>query len=120
MRTLLQFGRATRHQDFRDTPTARELATTAAAAALIEIMEIPFLLTRPYAGPAGMPVARAKALQAAFLAVQQDTAYLDEAARLKLDISPIDGPQVQAALDRVAGAPPELLGRVRKLLGAKD
>ena len=119
MRTLLQFGRATRHRDFQNVPTARELATSAADAALIEIMEIPFLLTRPYAGPAAIPPARARALQAAFLAVQQDKAYLDEAARLKLDISPIDGAAVQAALERAAGAPPELLGRVRKLLGGK-
>ena len=119
MRTLLQFGRATRHPDFANVPTARELATSDADRQLIEIMEVPFLLTRPYAAPTGVPATRATALQAAFLAVQRDTAYLEEAARLKLDISPIGPAEVQAALQRIAAAPPELVERVRRLLGAK-
>ena len=119
MRQLLQFGRATRHPDFQATPTARELAASEADRLLIEIMELPFLLTRPYVAPSGVPPARAKALQAAFMAVQSDAAYVDEAKRLKLDVSPIGPAEVAAALDRVAGAPPELLGRVRKLLGEK-
>ena len=116
MRQLLQFGRASRHPDFPVVPTARELAPSEADRLLIEIMELPFLLTRPYAGPAGIPPARAAALQAAFLAVQKDAAYLDEAARLKLDISPIGPAEVLAALDLIAAAPPELTQRVRQLL----
>ena len=105
MLTLLQFGRATRHRSYSDVPTARELAPTPADRALIEIMEAPFALTRPYAAPPGVPTARAAALQAAFLAVQKDAAYLEEAARLKLDISPIGPQEVADLLDRVAASP---------------
>jgi tripartite-type tricarboxylate transporter receptor subunit TctC len=119
MRQLLQFGRATRHPDFPSVPTARELAPAPADAALIEIMEAPFVLSRPYAGPSGIPPARAKALQAAFMAMQKDPAYVEEATRLQLDLSPIGPTEVQALLDRVAGSPPELLARVRTLLGGK-
>ena len=57
-----------------------------------------------------------KALQAAFLAVHQDPQYLDEAGRLKVDVSPIGGDEVLRAIDGIAGAPPDLLDYMKKLL----
>jgi hypothetical protein len=117
MLKLLQFGRADRHPDFKDVPTARELATTPDNRALIEVMEAPFTLTRPYAGPAGIPAARAKALQAAFAAVQDDPAYREDAAKLKIDVSPIGPGEVLALLDRVASQPPELVAKVKAIIG---
>lgn len=117
MLKLLQFGRATRHKDFLDVPTARELAASESSRLLIETMEAPFALTRPYAGPAGIPAARAKALQSAFMAVQSDPSYLEEARRLKLDISPIGPAAVDELLVRIDAAPDALKSEVRKLVG---
>jgi hypothetical protein len=118
MLTLLQFGRSTRHPDYAGVPIARELARWHEERSLIEMMEAPFALTRPYVAPQGVPPARAKALQSAFMAVQKDAAYLDEAARLKLDISPIGPAEVEALLARIAGAPEGLKAAARKLVGA--
>ena len=116
MQVLLQFARVTRHPQFPDVPTARELARDDRARALIELAELPYRLSRPFAAPPGLPPDRAKALQAAFLAVHQDPQYLDEAGRLKVDVSPIGGEEVLRAIDGIAGAPPELLDYMRKLL----
>jgi tripartite-type tricarboxylate transporter receptor subunit TctC len=115
MRALLQFGRSTRHQDFANVPTARELARSDADRQLIEISELPYALTRPYAAPPGIPADRAKALQAAFMAVHKDPQYLEEASKLKLDISPIDGEEVLRVVDRIGAAPPAILERIKKL-----
>ena len=79
MRVLLQFARATRLPDFADVPTARELAPDDRSRALIELAELPYFLSRPFAAPPDLPPARAKALQAAFLAVQKDPQYLADA-----------------------------------------
>jgi hypothetical protein len=49
--------------------------------------------------------------------VHRDPQYLDEAGRLKVDISPIGGDEVLAAITRIASAPPDLLARLEKLLG---
>src|SRR5262245_42480144 len=49
MHVLLQFGRTTRHPMFAGAPTARELAGNDAARALIELTEISYLLSRPFA-----------------------------------------------------------------------
>jgi hypothetical protein len=115
-RVLVQFARTTRHPDFPDVPTARELAKNEAARALIELAELPYTLSRPFAAPPDVPADRAKALQRAFIAVHSDTHYLEDAARLKVDVSPIEGAEVLQAIERIAGAPPELLEYVRKLL----
>ena len=118
MLTLLQFGRATRHPDFADVPTARELARSQAERTIIEMMEAPFSLSRPYAAPAGIPLVRATALQVAFMAVQKDAAYLEEAARLKLDVSPIGPEEVGRLLADAAAAPEAVKAEARRLIGA--
>src|SRR6185312_13613836 len=104
-RILVQFARAARHPDFPDVPTARELAKTEGARALIELAELPYTLSRPFAAPPDIPADRAMALQRAFLAVHSDARYLEDAARLKVDVSPIEGADVLQAIDRIAGAP---------------
>jgi tripartite-type tricarboxylate transporter receptor subunit TctC len=116
MRILLQFARVTRHPQFPDVPTARELAANDRARALIELAELPYRLSRPFAAPPGLPPDRAKALQAAFMAVHQDPQYLDQAGRLKVDVSPIGAEEVLRAIDAIAGAPPDLLDYMKKLL----
>ncbi|HEX7198272.1 MAG TPA: hypothetical protein VF213_02285, partial [Dongiaceae bacterium] len=116
MHVLLQFARPTRHPQFPDVPTARELAPNDRARALIALAELPYHLSRPFAAPPGLPADRAKALQAAFLAVHKDPQYLDEAGRLKVDVSPIGGEEVLQAIESIAGAPPELLDYMKKLL----
>src|SRR5262249_25460439 len=87
----LQFGRVTRHPQFPNVPTARELALGERARALIELAELPYRLSRPFAAPPGLPPDRARALQDAFLAVHRDPQYLEEAGRMKIDVSPIGG-----------------------------
>jgi tripartite-type tricarboxylate transporter receptor subunit TctC len=116
MRVLLQFARRTRHALLSDVPTARELAPDERSRALIGLAELPYQLSRPYAAPPGIPADRARALQAAFMAVQRDPLYLDDAARLKVDVSPIGAEEVIRAIDEIAAAPPDLLDYMRKLL----
>jgi tripartite-type tricarboxylate transporter receptor subunit TctC len=116
MRGLVQFGRATRHALLPNVPTARELATTDSGRALIETAEVPYLLARPYAAPPDLPADRAAALRAAFLSVHDDPDYRAEAARLKVDVSPIDGVAVLDVLERISHAPPDILAYMEKLL----
>lgn len=118
MLRLLQFGRSSRHKDHPDVPTARELAGGAEQRETIELMEAPFALTRPYVAPPDVPAARATALQRAFMAVQRDPAYLDEASRMKLDVSPIGPAEVAALLSNMAAAPEATKAEVRRLIGA--
>jgi tripartite-type tricarboxylate transporter receptor subunit TctC len=112
---LVQFARTTRHPDFPDVPTARELARNDQARALIELTEIPYQLARPFAAPPGVPEDRARVLQAAFMATHKDPLYREEAARLNVDVSPVSAEEVVHALRRLERAPPQLIDYLKKL-----
>jgi tripartite-type tricarboxylate transporter receptor subunit TctC len=112
---MLQFARRTRHPLFPDVPTAEELAKTDRARALIELAELPYTLSRPFVAPPGLPDDRAKALQSAFLDMQKDPDYLAQAAKLKIDVSPIGGADSLALIERLSQASPDLLDYMRKL-----
>jgi tripartite-type tricarboxylate transporter receptor subunit TctC len=114
---LIQFARVTRHPDLPDVPTARELATDRGARALIEFSETPLLtMARPFAAPPSIPDDRAKALQAAFIAVHRDASFLSEAEKLGLDISPVAADEVVRGVERMAQAPPSAFAYMRRLL----
>lgn len=115
MRVLLQFGRATRHPDFPDVPVAGELAPDEMARRKIEVADISNTLARPFAAPPGIPEDRARALQAAFLATMKDPEFLADAARLRVDVSPLDGPEVLRRVARLAGAPTDVQDYFRRL-----
>jgi tripartite-type tricarboxylate transporter receptor subunit TctC len=114
-RILVQFARATRHPELPDVPTARELAKNETSRALIELTELPYKLSRPFAAPPGLPPDRAKALQAAFMATLKDPQYIEEAQRLGVDVSPVSGEEVLTALKQIESAPPAMLDYLRKL-----
>jgi tripartite-type tricarboxylate transporter receptor subunit TctC len=117
-RVMVVFGRGTRFPEFPDAPTARELAKNAADRNLIEILEMPYALSRPYAAPPGVPADRARALQQAFMATQKDPAYLADAAKVGVEISPIGAAQIHALIDQIAKTPPDQIKRIESLLTA--
>jgi len=112
---LVQFARETRHQDFPNVPTARELARNETARLLIELTEIPYKLSRPFAAPPGIPAARAAALQRAFAATHRDPEYLAEAEKQRVDVSPVNAEQILQALERIESALPQQLDYLRRL-----
>jgi tripartite-type tricarboxylate transporter receptor subunit TctC len=115
---LLQYGRATRHSDFPNVPTARELARSESDRLFIELAETPNLMARPYAAPPGVPADRAEALRKAFMQTHRDPEFLAEAKKLHLGISPIDGARIIQAMDKISKAPPELLNRLKAVYRA--
>jgi tripartite-type tricarboxylate transporter receptor subunit TctC len=116
MRGLVQFARVTRHPDFPDVPTARELANSEASRALIELGELPYVMARPFVAPPAVPADRAAALRAAFLAVHRAPQFLADAAQLKIEVDPVGAEVVLQAIDKIANASPDLLDQLRKLL----
>lgn len=117
VRPLLQFARANRLPDFRDVPTAREAARDERGRQLIELAEIPYMLSRPFVAPPGIPVDRAKALQRAFVEMASDPDFLAEAQQLHADVSPVGAAEALQMIERLAAAPADLKEAMRKLQG---
>ena len=95
---------------------AHELAATDDARDLIELTEQPYAMARPFAAPPEVPQDRARAVQAAFLATHSDPQYLEEAAKLKVDVSPVSGVDVLATVERIASTSPRSIDRLRSVL----
>lgn len=112
---ILQFGLPQRHKDFPDVPMARDFAKSDRAKSLLEVAELSNSLARPFAAPPGVPADRAKILQDAFVAATRDAAYIEEAHKLKVDVSPIDGAEFLGRVKRLANASPEVLDTLRKI-----
>jgi tripartite-type tricarboxylate transporter receptor subunit TctC len=118
-RPLLAFGRATRHVDFPEVPTGRELAGDADALALIEFAELPFFMALPFAAPPEIPPDRADALQTAFTAMCADTGFLEEAQKLGIEMSPIAGQQILRLLAETAAMPSDIIARYNRIAEKK-
>jgi tripartite-type tricarboxylate transporter receptor subunit TctC len=116
MRIMVVFGRATRHPDYPDVPTARELARNDKDRALITVVEAPYMLSRPFVAPPDVPTDRAAALQKAFMEVHKDPEFMRDAERLGIDISPIDGNAVLKLIDDISKTPPEQLKSIEALI----
>jgi tripartite-type tricarboxylate transporter receptor subunit TctC len=116
MQILVVMGRKTRYPELPNVPTARELAKSDQDRALIEVLELPYAMSRPFAAPPGVPKERAAALVKAFMETHKDPDYLKDAERLKIDVSPIDGDDVRARIESIKRVPQETLKRVEKII----
>jgi tripartite-type tricarboxylate transporter receptor subunit TctC len=116
MQILMQFARKTRHPELLDIPTALELSKNENATQMIEMAEIPYLVARPYAAPPGIPADRAEALQAAFMATARDPDFAREAARINLELTPLDAKQTLAVVQRLVDIPQAQRDKLRNIM----
>jgi len=108
---VLQMGMA-RDPEFPDVPTAIEIMPTAEGKQLFEIAFAEQVMGRPFVLPPGVPADRVKMLRDAFDAALKDPELLADAKSQKMEIDPVTGAAINALLDRVYAAPPELAARL--------
>jgi tripartite-type tricarboxylate transporter receptor subunit TctC len=75
-------------------------------------------MARPFTAPPGVPADRLAALRAAFDATVKDPAFLADARKQQLDITPYSGAQIDALMKDIYATPPELVARVRQAMEA--
>ncbi len=109
------FGRTSRHPDFPNVPTGRELINDPTLLSLIDFAEIPFFMSLPFVAPPGVPADRVKALQEAFMAMCRDKDVLEEATKLGIEMSPIDAAEILRLVGRMAATPKEMIARYNAL-----
>ena len=112
---VLQMGMK-RGVNFPDVPTAIDVMTTAEAKQMFEILFTDQVMGRPFVAPPGVPAERIAALRAGFDATMKDPAFLAEAQAQKMEIDPVTGGAISALLERVHGASPEVIARIRNLV----
>jgi tripartite-type tricarboxylate transporter receptor subunit TctC len=68
---------------------------------------------RPFAAPPGVPADRAQALRRAFDATLKDPAFLAEAEKLKLDVNPVTGEEVDRLIAELYASPKDIVEEAR-------
>ena len=114
---MLQFARVTRHPMFPDVPTVQEMAKDEASRLLVEAAEVPYMLARPFVGPPGVPEPVARILQTAFMDAANDAAFIEDARKLRVEVSPVGPDEALRMLDVIANAPSSIKEKLRAVLG---
>jgi tripartite-type tricarboxylate transporter receptor subunit TctC len=93
--------------DFAKTPEDRQV---------MELVYSQAVIGRPYVLPEGVPAERVAALRKAFMAAHTDPALLAESAKMKLDIEPISGADVQTMVAQLFAMPARIVERAKQSL----
>jgi tripartite-type tricarboxylate transporter receptor subunit TctC len=105
-----------RAPDLPNVPLLQELATNDQDRAAMKLLSAPTAIGRPFFAPPGVPADRVKALRAAFDATMTDKNFLDEAAKLNLDVNPVSGEDLQKIVADIIDAPADVKTRLSDAL----
>jgi len=112
---LLQMG-FRKDPAFPDAPLAFDLAARETDRQLLELVLTPQLMGRPLVAPPGIPPERLETLRTAFNMAMKDSQLLAEAQKQSLEIQPVEGAEISRVLEKVYGAPAELIARAQNVL----
>jgi tripartite-type tricarboxylate transporter receptor subunit TctC len=100
-----------------DVPTLSDLAANDDDRQVIRLIVSGAYLGRPFATPPGVPADRVKALRAAFDAMTKDKEFRDDATKLKIDVAPIKGEELQVFVGNLMKFPARLIPKAKEFLG---
>lgn len=120
LRPLIAFARTTRFPDYPDVPTGRELANNPKAQAILAFAEAPFFMALPLIAPPDLPPERARVLQSAFMAMTRDPAFVEDANKMNLEQSPIDGEAVRRIIAQMGATPKDVIAQFNEIVGVKN
>jgi tripartite-type tricarboxylate transporter receptor subunit TctC len=119
-RHLVQTGR-NRDPRAGDTPTIFELMsehkTPESNRRVAQVMLAGGEFGRMMLLTPGTPAERVKMLRDAYARALKDTELLDEAKKGRMDVDPSTGEELQALAQEILDQPPDVIGRVKKILG---
>ena len=100
-------------------PSIRDLVTDPVDHRAMAFLLAREIMGRPFLAPPGLPAERAAALRAGFAATLRDPAFLQDAQRSRLDVELVSGAQIDDLLKDSAGAPADVIARVKEALGRR-
>jgi tripartite-type tricarboxylate transporter receptor subunit TctC len=83
---------------------------------VVELVISQQVFQRSYIAPPGLPAEQLTTLRSAFDATMSDQAFLDDAAKIRIDISPLPGAKVQELVQKLYAAPKDVVARARQAI----
>jgi tripartite-type tricarboxylate transporter receptor subunit TctC len=97
-------------------PWVMDFAKTDEQKQMLQLMLARLAMGRPYIAPPGIPADRVAALRRAFDATMRDPAFLQEAARARLEVTPMTGEQAHALIEKIYATPRPLVEKARAMM----
>ena len=120
VRNLFQTGQK-RDRRLPDTPTVFELMdqykTTEAGRRLAAVLVTADSMGRPMLGPPGVPADRLKVLREAYAKTMNDPQLQEEVKKRNYEFDPVGGDDLEKLAKEVTTQPPEIIERLKKVLG---
>jgi len=111
---LLQTG-AEKDADLADLPRMIDLARNDDERKLLEMFAAPSTIGRSVLAPPGTSTERVAELRRAFMAMTQDPTFVSDLKKAGLELSPLSGEQLQAAVAGMGDVPAWLVERARRV-----
>jgi len=116
---IVQIG-LTKDPELPDVPMALDYATNESDRAALRILADVSAFGRPIATSPGVPPERLAAIRHAFDAALADPEFKAEAAKEGLELSTMNGTEVESVVNSVVRAPAPVLDRVAKAMAASN
>ena len=116
---LVQVG-VRKDPDLPNVPLMRELAKNPEGQAILDYVSKAVSVGRPVGTTPGVPKDRVAALRAAFDATLKDPEFRSESDKQQMEISPMNGAELQQLIDDLIDAPRDLLEKVRQVTHSRD
>jgi tripartite-type tricarboxylate transporter receptor subunit TctC len=111
---LVQFALES-HPEIRDVPLLMDKARTEEDRAALKLLFGAQIAGRPFAAPPGLPPERLRLLRAAFDATMKDPEFLAFADKIKLEVDPVNGQEIEAAVRETYRTAPEIVARAKAI-----
>jgi tripartite-type tricarboxylate transporter receptor subunit TctC len=102
-----------RNPEIPDVPAITELPQSEEVRNILKVVLIPQTAGRPLMAPPGVPAERITMLRRAFDATMKDPKFLDDAAKLGLEVRPESGEDVQRLVAEVYNLPPNIVEKAK-------
>ena len=114
---LLQVGLEPNEELTRmGVPSVWKYVTSEDARKVVRLVISQQVFQRSYVAPPGTPAERISALRAAFDATMTDPQFLEEAAKLRIDISQLPGSKVQEIVQELYATPKDIVEQGRRAI----
>lgn len=112
---LLQTG-LDKAPDLPNVPRLVDLARNDEERQILELFSQPEKVGRSLTAPPGLPPGRVAQLRSAFAATLKDPAFLADAARMRVDLSPLPGEELQAIIEKSFDYSPAIVAKAEALV----
>ena len=83
---------------------------------VVELVISQQVFQRSYIAPPGLPAEQLETLRSAFDATMSDRQFLNDAEKIRIDVSPLSGAKVQALVQKLYATPKDIVARARQAI----